>query len=296
MALGSYFNSTGGQLVLAERWNGHAWRRVPASAPSSHPQNAFFGVACPASSACIAVGTSFDASGNPTGTFAERWNGRRWTLQTTPTHRTPGGFLASLWCKSVIACIATGSTNAGTLAERLTGTTWHVIPTPNQPGTMGDFIGSVSCTSLSACTGVGGAFGAPSGFPPQTLAERWNGVRWRIQPTPLLPAIGDLSNFSVACPARSTCIAAGGFENDGQDTKTLTEQWRGSGDSTALTAPAGFPARAYFGFAGCIRAAMGGGFAGLAPEPRIEPTIRALLANRSPAVSEVDRIASLCGA
>src|SRR5260370_24876246 len=100
MAVGSYSSGTGGQLLLAERWNGHTWRVVPAPSPSRQPQNALFGVACPASLACIAVGTSFDASGNPTGTFAERWNGTSWEIQRTPTRRTPGGFLGRVYGQS----------------------------------------------------------------------------------------------------------------------------------------------------------------------------------------------------
>ena len=62
----------------------------------------------------------------------------------------------------------------------------------------------VACPASSACTSVGLAFGAPGGFPPQTLAERWNGTRWRIQAAPLLPGVGDIGNFSVACPAQSS--------------------------------------------------------------------------------------------
>jgi hypothetical protein len=296
LAVGSYFGATGGQFVLAEHWNGHAWRLVPALSPSSQPQNAFIGVACPASSACIGVGGSFDASGNPTGTFAERWNGTSWELQPTPTQSAPGGVFGSVWCKSVTACIATGQTNAGTLAERLSGTTWRVLPTPNPSGTQGDFLGSVSCTSLSACTGAGAAFAAPAGFPPQTLAERWNGVQWRIQPTPLLPGVGDLSNFSVACPAQSTCIAAGGFENDGPGAKTLTEQWHGSGTSTAQAAPATSSPRAYLGIADCIRAAIGGRSGMGAAATRTGSAIKALMPQRSQPTSEIERITALCSA
>jgi hypothetical protein len=293
-AVGSYFNGTGGQLVLAEHWNGHAWRLVPAPTPSSEPNNAFQGITCPTSSACIAVGASADDSGNPSGTFAARWNGKSLNLQPMPTEHTPGGFLGSVWCKSVVACIAGGATNAGTLAERLSGTTWSVLPTPTPPGTQGAGIGSVSCTSLSACTATGLAFGAPAGFPPQTLAERWNGKRWRIQPTPLLPGVGDMNNFSVACPAQSACLAVGGFENDGPGSKTLTEQWRPSGTSTARTAPAAFSPRAYHGSAGCIRAAIGEGFAMGAGETRTGPTINAPMPQRRKSASEFEQITSLC--
>ena len=114
---------------------------------------------------------------------------------------------------------------------------------------------------------------APGGFPPQTLAERWNGVHWRIQPTPLLPGVGDLSNFSVACPAQAACIAAGGFENDGPDAKTLTERWRATGTSAAQVAPAVSLPRAHLGILGCVRAAIGEGLANGAPATRIGPKV-----------------------
>ena len=255
IAVGDYVTRSGADVTLAERWNGTDWRLVPAPTPPGPPTSFFTGVACPAPAACIAVGTSLHASGNPAGTFAERWNGTSWRVQRT--QRAPGGFLASLWCQSATACIATGSTNAGTLAERLTGTTWAVVHTPSLPGTQGDFLGSVSCTSLSACTAAGGVFG----FPQQTLAERWNGARWRIQPTPPLPGIGLLSSFSVACPAPSACIAAGGFAHDGPASVSLAERWRGTGTSTAHPAPAASSPRADRGIAGCVRAAMDAGVA-----------------------------------
>jgi len=237
MAAGGYIDATGGIHVLTERWNGHAWKLVPAPTPSRQPQNFFLGVACPAPAACIGVGISGAAltAGNPpTGTFAERWNGTSWTLQRTPTQHTPGGFLGGVWCQAVTACIATGNTNTGTLAERLTGTTWSVLHTPNPPGTQGDFLNNVSCTSLSSCTSLGLAFG-PGGFPPQTLAERWNGARWRIQPTPLIPGVFDISGPSVACPAPSACIAVGGYANNAQQV-TLAEQWNGARQSAPLPA------------------------------------------------------------
>ena len=241
------------------------------------------------------VGISVDASGNPTGAFAERWNGHTWTLQRTPTQHTQGGFLGSVWCQSATACIATGGTNAGTLAERLSGTTWSVPRTPNPPGTQGGVLGSVSCTSLSACTGVAKALAAPAGFPPQTLAERWNGARWRIQPTPLLPGVGDLSNFSVACPAQSACIAAGGFENDGPGAKTLTEQWQGSGTLTAPTAPAASSTRGYRGILACIRAAIDEGVATGTAATLLGLKFKAPIRQPQP-TSEIERITSLCSA
>jgi hypothetical protein len=280
--------------TLAEHWNGEHWTVQSTPNPSGAPAPALNGVSCTAARSCIAVGASFDASGNPTGTFAERWNGARWKLQRTPTQHTSGAILVSVWCTSAAACVATGGTNAGTLTERLNGATWRVLRTPNQPGTQGDFFNSVSCTSLSACTGAGEA-SAGSGRPTQTLAERWNGAKWRIQPTPLLPGIGLLNNFAAACPAPSACIAAGGFENDGPGAKTLTERWRG-GTSTAQTTPGASSPGAYLGVAGCLRAAFGEGVAIGAAATRIGPTIKAPAARRSRPASEIERITSLCSA
>jgi hypothetical protein len=295
MAVGGYMNGTGGQLILAERWNGHEWRLLPAPAPSSQPTNFFIGIACPAPAACIAVGASFDASGNPAGTFAERWNGTRWKVQRTPTQRAPGDVLASVWCKSVTACIAAGNTTAGTLAERLSGTRWSVLRTPNQPSTQGDFLNTVSCTSLSACTSVGLAF-AGSSFPTQTVALRWNGARWSVQPTPLLPGAGNVNNFTVACPAPSTCIAAGGLEDDGPGSKTLIERWRGNAAGTAQAALGASLPWAYPGIAGCIRAAMSEGFGIERTATRIEARITAPTLLRPQPTSEIGQITSLCGA
>jgi hypothetical protein len=295
MAAGGYMDAKGQIHVLAERWNGHAWRMVPAPTPSQPAMSFFNGVACPASSACIGVGISIDASGNPTGTFAERWNGHTWKLQPTPTQHTPGGYLGSVWCVSVTACLATGGTSAGTLAERLSGTTWRVLPTPNPPGTQGGVLGSLSCSSLSACTGAGIAISGSGS--PQTIAERWNGARWRVQLTPVLPGVHDVGSFSVACPAASTCIAAGGFENDGPGSKTLTEQWRAAGLPAILTAPSAFSARASLGFAGCMRAAIGEGFATWAVlAAPISPAMKALMLLRSQPVSGLERITSRCRA
>jgi hypothetical protein len=60
------------------------------------------------------------------------------------------------------------------------------------------------------------------------LPERWNGSKWRIQPTPNLPGIHDLLTPAVSCPTSATCTAVNGYTNDGV-TLTLAERWHGSG-------------------------------------------------------------------
>src|SRR5262249_56611591 len=88
--------------ALAERWNGRKWRIQQVSRPAKG--GAFlFGVSCPSSSWCTAVGLS------NRGSLAERWNGRRWRIQPTPN---PAGsqnvVLNGVGCYSGSACTAVG--------------------------------------------------------------------------------------------------------------------------------------------------------------------------------------------
>jgi hypothetical protein len=292
VAVGGRLDSSGKVATLAERWNGKRWAIQPT--PNPAPGNFLVGVACTSASSCTAVG------GNPAGTtLAERWNGKRWAIQPTP-NPSPGGMLGSVSCTSMVACTATGNLNGTsssgpvTLAERWNGRKWTVQPTPST-GSPGSLFNSVACTSASSCTAAGALTDSFGRAVVGTLAERWNGRSWHIQPTPVLPGLGLVNNFSAACPTQSTCIAAGAFENDGPGSKTLTEVWR-AGASAAQPAPGAFWPRAYLGMAGCIRAAMGAGSAVGTTASRIEPKIRTPMPPRSQPGSEIERIASLCGA
>src|SRR5262249_56106617 len=90
-------------------------------------------------------------------------------------------------------CMAAGaySTNsspdgpAKSFTERWDGKKWAIVPSPNPAGAVQTFLGAVSCTAPSACTTTGEQHSAAGIV--HTVAERWNGTRWRIQPTPNPP-------------------------------------------------------------------------------------------------------------
>jgi hypothetical protein len=42
---------------------------------------------------------------------------------------------------------------------------------------------------------------------------------------------------AIACPSAASCTAVGGYENDGPDSVTLAEQWRGGDSSSTALAP-----------------------------------------------------------
>ena len=98
--------------ALVERWNGRRWSIQPTPYEVQAPLT---GVSCVSATVCEAVGTANqDAGGSsapPTEMVAERWNGRRWSLQQVP-QPAPAG--ASSWfnavaCASARSCFALGA-------------------------------------------------------------------------------------------------------------------------------------------------------------------------------------------
>jgi hypothetical protein len=213
-------NSNDGR-TLAERWDGSTWRIQPTPNPSGSALTGLSSVACTSSSACMAVGGRLDSSGNGAGTLAERWDGTTWSIVPTFMSTGSGSFLNGVSCTSPAACTAVGSSGpVTTLAERWNGTEWQVQATPNPPGGQNIFLASVACPTPSACT----AFGLNlTGSGPLTLAERWSGGEWRIQPTPGLVTF-DIGFPGVACPTSSACFAVASYTNNGPHL-TLAEQW-----------------------------------------------------------------------
>jgi hypothetical protein len=207
----------------------------------------------------MAVGGEFDpATGELLGTLAERWNGRTWrivpTFKPAPTGRD--AFLNGVACTSASACTAVGNrTLARTLAERWNGRTWQVQATPNPAGAQNIALGGVACPARTVCTAFG--LNGISLGAPVTVAERWSGGRWRIQPTPGLVA-NDSGLVGVACPSVSACFAVASYTNNGLNLPNLTlvERWNGTGTSTQ--AAAGRPVAPGALPPACLRARMPG--------------------------------------
>jgi hypothetical protein len=122
--------------------------------------------------------------------------------------------------------MATGRSNSGTLAELWNGRRWRIVPTPNPAGG-GGALGSVSCTSPSACTAAGFAVDN-SGNEAGTLGERWNGTKWSLQATPTPARSFEATLDGVACPERLQCFAVGDYGTPTADRVTLGLRWRGT--------------------------------------------------------------------
>jgi hypothetical protein len=195
----------------------------PTTPNPTGSSNSLSGVACSSVSACTAVGTGTGSA------LAERWDGTTWTLQSTPD--TAGYTLSGVACPTSSTCFAVGNNvNDFAVAERWNGTTWQAQPTPRPAGTRLSILTAVSCASSAACTAVG--YTAVHSTFDVTLAERWNGTTWGIQPTPNPAKAQDSTLYAVGRPSPSAAIAVGDYNFGGL---TLSERWHSTRGTTRAT-------------------------------------------------------------
>jgi hypothetical protein len=143
-------------------------------------------------------------------TLAEHWNGSSWHVQTTPNAggANDANGLTAVSCPAAGICTAVGNYLANykppdqPFAERLTGSGWHLQPTPNPHG--GSELAGVACPARNACTAVGSYLATSSDVP---VAERWDGMAWKTQQVPSRGTYSSLSG--VVCFSASSCLAVG---------------------------------------------------------------------------------------
>ena len=222
MAVGSYTESSGAQLTLAEHWNGTAWS-VLRTFTQADPLSGLSGVSCNTATACTAVG-AFVTRSDTLATLAERWNGRSWRVQPVPD---PAGAkvsaLTAVSCPAAAWCMTVGYTYSGgaqqAIAERWNGSRWALLPVVGS-----GWLAAVSCTSTTNCEAVGSVVAPNSRL---ALAARWNGSSWAVQTVPSPGAtITQLSG--VSCFGLQ-CTAVGDANSSLTSTQNpLTERWTGS--------------------------------------------------------------------
>ena len=241
-AAGSYGNSSGTTELLAESWNGSAWRVQATPAPAGSTGSEFLAVSRSAAAACTPAGaTTISGAAGPGGcssggsrtvSLAERWNGTSWRVQATPNPgRSTGTGFAAVSCSAATACTAAGSYDTTSLLSRPTaaawgGRTWRRQATPSPAGASASssLIG-LSCASPRACTATGS--GTDTAGEGTTLAERWDGTRWRIQPSPVPAGAVSATFNAVSCPSPRACTAVGNYFSAGQREVALAERWSG---------------------------------------------------------------------
>ena len=241
-AVGWLINGTTEQMqTLIESWNGRVWSL--ASSPNiGTGENQLNGVSCLSATSCKAVGYFVNSSFTEQ-TLIESWNGRVWSLSSSPNRiGTSDNQLNSVSCVSTTSCKAVGylwkgSFGSGpekTLIESWNGSTWSISSSPDN-GPLNNQLNAVSCISATSCKAVG-YFLNGSGVD-KTLIQSWNGTEWSaLQSSPNNGTGDDLLN-SLSCVSITSCKAVGYFVNGSGVDKTLIQSWNGTEWSALQSSP-----------------------------------------------------------
>jgi hypothetical protein len=118
-AVGQSIDATSNQHNLVESWNGSTWTIV-SSPDNTHagtvPINQLSDVSCISATVCTAVGSA-GATLATLQTTTLNWNGTAWSLGTTPNGTGAASSLRSISCITNWACMASGFTQTGTIAQ-----------------------------------------------------------------------------------------------------------------------------------------------------------------------------------
>jgi hypothetical protein len=167
------------------------------------------GVSCAPDGHCVAVGYSGHGSAG-TAALAESWNGRRWSLMSTPPIGDPA-VLEQVSCSSAAWCMAVGYFVAGGEDQPLTlawnGQAWSRLTVPAVPGADDGQLTGVSCLSRSDCVAAGWT---NNDSQDTALIARFGGIAWKLATITGNPGLDDELLAAISCSTRTWCVAVGG--------------------------------------------------------------------------------------
>ena len=111
-----------------------------------------------------------------------------------------------------------------TLIEHYDGSTWSVVSSPS-PGDKQNILYGVAAISSSDVWAVGGTQDASGVW--HTLAEHWNGNRWKVVPT-LDPGASGNVLYAVSAASGTSVSATGQLAGTSFPGTALIEQWDGT--------------------------------------------------------------------
>jgi hypothetical protein len=217
---------SGNQVPVADSWNGRTWKQVKLPVPAGAVNGSVGSVACSGTAACTAIG-SFANKSQVQGTMVERWNGSAWKVQAIPAPSGGGGNLEGVACPTVHVCRAVGYDDAGVLTEFWNGSAWKVQPAPQPAGAL-QTLSAISCTAVNSCEAVG-TYESETNLDWYSLAEVWNGSRWRVQATPVVSGATSAALTAVSCVSATDCEAGGQVMTKGGSVASgVLEKWNGT--------------------------------------------------------------------
>jgi hypothetical protein len=214
-AVGEYSRGSrgNGSQPLIVRWDGSAWKEIPA--PRLAGGGVLNAVVALSPDDVWAGGSRDDRSGTLPGPLVMHWDGSAWSVVDAPGAGTIWGMAAvsaeDIW--------AVGNNGPQTLTMRWDGTRWSTVSSPN-PGRNTNTLNAVAYGP-----GEVWVVGAQNdGEADKALAMRWDGARWNPVP---IPSAGTILDTLYSVAATPTGIwAAGSYVADPSGTTfTLIERY-----------------------------------------------------------------------
>jgi len=181
-----------------------------------------------------AVGYFSDSSFKNTYTLTEHWNGKSWSIISSPNTRSGINLLIGVaQVPKATQAWAVGYSedifgNDYALIEYWNGKSWSISPGPKVKGS--SVLSSVTAISASNVWAVG--YSTQSNGSELTLIEQWNGTSWKIVSSPNAGA-GDYL-YGVGVASSHDIWSVGDYYN-GSIYQPLVELWNGTGWSVDHT-------------------------------------------------------------
>ncbi len=226
-AVGNYDTGSGFRTLI-EHWNGETWKVAPSPdpAPGQGRTNTLGGVVAISRSNAWAFGF-YEKAGTSFRTLIEHWNGSSWSVVPSPNSGSGENTLSAASAVSESDIWAVGYHHVPgarkTLIEHWNGSRWRIVASP-QPGSARSeslLFGVAAISARRAWT-----VGTESPSFGQTLAIRWNGVRWSTVTT-ANPGDGDRFLQAVTASSATQALAVGSYLS-GSRTRALAQLWTGS--------------------------------------------------------------------
>jgi len=218
-AVGFSFTCTSLLKPMALHWDGVRWNVVSTPKLNTNDNAALNGIVALAPDNIYAVGYK-PATNGAVQTLIEHWDGTAWTVVPSPNANTTGNVLLGITATSPTDIWAVGDQVAPgievrTLALHFNGGAWSVVPTPNPVGGSSldqNVLTSVVAAGPNDVTAVGFTL---ANLTELTMAQHWDGTRWRVVPTPnKSTAQGALNTLHGVTAVSATDLYAVGFFAD----------------------------------------------------------------------------------
>ncbi len=160
----------------------------------------------------------------------EQWNGTNWSvvLAHTGTALNQLNAVAAVSANDIWAVgyyYNSNTNNQRTLIEQWNGTTWSIVPSPNNDGNDNQLWG-VAAVSANDVWAVGNYSNSSTGIT-RNLTMNWNGTNWSLVPTPNAASSTNVLT-GVAAISASDVWAVGYYERSNGTEVASTLHWNGT--------------------------------------------------------------------